>query len=70
MYLFPSYLSHGVPTVGAGTHGKMPSAKDKDCNYIQGITRISLSFNTWCQGIVGINNNLDELVLEKYNKYE
>jgi len=70
LYLFPSYLSHGVPTVGAGTHGKMPSAKDKDGNYIQGSTRISLSFNTWCQGIVGINNNLDELVLEKYNKYE
>ena len=45
-------------------------AKDQDGNYIQGSTRISLSFNTWCEGIVGINNNLDELVLEKSNQYE
>jgi|TARA_R110002074_G_scaffold380117_1_gene558657 uncharacterized protein (TIGR02466 family) len=70
LYLFPSHLSHGVPEVGAGAGSKMPTAKDQDGNYIQGSTRISLSFNTWCEGIVGINNNLDELVLEKSNQYE
>ena len=70
LYLFPSHLSHSVPEVGAGTNGKMPTAKDKDGNYIQGSTRISLSFNTWCDGIFGIYNNLNELVLEKNSRYE
>lgn len=70
LYLFPSYLSHGVPEVGAGMRGKMPTAKDQDGNYIQGSTRISLSFNTWCEGLIGMHNNLDALVLEKSNHYE
>ena len=70
LYLFPSYLSHGVPEVGSGATGKMPTAKDQNGNYIQGSTRISLSFNTWCEGLVGMHNNLDALVLEKSNHYE
>ena len=70
LYLFPSYLSHAVPEVGAGATGKIPTAKDQDGNYIQGSTRISLSFNTWCDGIFGIYNNLNELVLEKSSQYE
>jgi|TARA_B100000902_G_C27277121_1_gene899482 uncharacterized protein (TIGR02466 family) len=70
LYLFPSHLSHNVPEVGLGINGEMPTAKDQDGNYIQGSTRISLSFNTWCDGIFGIYNNLNELVLEKSSQYE
>lgn len=65
LFLFPSPVQHAVAEVKSGFN-----QYDQKGNDIGSLQRISLSFNTWCNGVAGMEKELNHLVLSKEERYD